>query len=58
MRKRLYKFSPDYKLKFSRILNALRLSAPAEGGWLLKVYETLVGLEHGNAFMNLNFTLA
>ena len=39
MRKRLYKFSPDYKLKFSRILNALGLSTPAEGGWFLKVYE-------------------
>ncbi len=39
MNKRLYKFSPDYKLKFSRILNKLRLSTPAEGGWLLKVYE-------------------
>ena len=39
MNKRLYKFSPDYKLKFSRILNALGLSTPAEGGWILKVYE-------------------
>ena len=39
MNKRLYKFSPDYKLKFSRILNALGLTTPAEGGWFLKVYE-------------------
>ena len=39
MNKRLYKFSPDYKLKFSRILNALGLSTHAEGGWFLKVYE-------------------
>ena len=39
MNKRLYKFSPDYKLKFSRILNALGLSTLAEGGWILKVYE-------------------
>ena len=39
MNKRLYKFSPDYKLKFSRILNALGLTTSAEGGWFLKVYE-------------------
>ena len=39
MRKMLYKFSPDRKLRFSRILNALGLTMPAEGGWLLKVYE-------------------
>ena len=41
MRKRLYKFSPDYKLKFSRILNALGLTTTAEGGWFLKVYENI-----------------
>ena len=39
MRKRLYKFSPNYKLRFSRILNTLRLSTPAEGGWFLRIYE-------------------
>ena len=39
MKKRLFKFYPDYKLRFSRILNALKLTTPAEGGWILKVYE-------------------
>ena len=39
MKKRLFKFYPDYKLRFSCILNALGLTTPAEGGWFLKVYE-------------------
>ena len=41
MRKMLYKFSPDRKLRFSRILNALGLTMPAEGGWFLKIYENI-----------------
>ena len=39
MEKRMYKFYPDYKLKFSKILTTLGLSTHAEGGWILKVYE-------------------
>ena len=39
MQKRMFKFYPDFKMRFSRILNALKLTTPAEGGWILKVYE-------------------
>ena len=39
MEKRMYKFYPEYKLKFERILTTLGLSTHDEGGWFLKIYE-------------------
>ena len=58
MNKRLYKFSPDYKLKFSRILNALGYQRLPKVAGFSRSMRIQVGLECGNAFMNLNFTLA
>ena len=58
MEKRMYKFYPDYKLKFAKILTTLGLSTHDEGGWFLKIYENTGWFACGNVFMNLNCMLA